>query len=381
MLQRLTLFNLVAGALVVAPTMAMAQNITLPPSGDNQKSSVSQWIGLVKVNVTYSSPDVTGPNGEDRTGKIWGQLVPYGFTNVGFGTCGDVCPWRAGANKNTVFKVSHDVLIEGQRLKAGAYGLHMAPGKKGWTIVFSKNTSSWGSYTYDAREDALRVKVTPRKHAFNNWLTYEFTDRQKAQATLALRWENLEVPMTIKVDKLEELYLAKIRDELRSSAGFQNQSWQQAANYCLQNKINLKEGLQWAENAVNGQFVGIKNFTNLRTLGDLQKANGQTKKGLATIKEALKHPTATPIQVHVYGRQLLAAKEKSRALEVFQLNAKQHPDAWPVHVGLARGYSAVGQYKKALRHARKALKQAPDPGNKANLKKMVAALKAGKPVS
>ncbi|MEO1335059.1 MAG: tetratricopeptide repeat protein, partial [Myxococcota bacterium] len=78
---------------------------------------------------------------------------------------------------------------------------------------------------------------------------------------------------------------------------------------------------------------------------------------------------------------LLAAKEKSRALEVFQLNAKQHPDAWPVHVGLARGYSAVGQYKKALRHARKALKQAPDPGNKANLKKMVAALKAGKPVS
>ncbi|MEM7677806.1 MAG: hypothetical protein AAF449_17550, partial [Myxococcota bacterium] len=214
-----------------------------------------------------------------------------------------------------------------------------------------------------------------------NWLTYEFTDRQKAQATLALRWENIEVPMSIKVDNIESLYLAKIRNELRSSAAFNNSSWQQAANYCLRNKINLEEGLKWAEYAVNGPFIGVKNFVNLRTLGDLQTANGQKEKGLATVNEALRHSSATPIQVHQYGRQLLATQDKQRALRVFQINAQQHPDAWPVHVGLARGYSAVGSYKKALKHAQKALKQAPDPVNKANLEKMVSTLRAGKPVS
>ncbi|MEM7678571.1 MAG: DUF2911 domain-containing protein, partial [Myxococcota bacterium] len=142
MLRRPLLSNLIA-VIAALPATAIAQNITLPPSGDNQKASVSQWIGLVKVSVSYSSPDVTGPNGADRTGKIWGQLVPYGFSKIGFGTCGDECPWRAGANQNTIFTVSHDVLVEGQRLKAGSYGLHMAPGKNKWTIIFSRNTSSW----------------------------------------------------------------------------------------------------------------------------------------------------------------------------------------------------------------------------------------------
>ncbi|HQT95970.1 MAG TPA: DUF2911 domain-containing protein, partial [Thermoanaerobaculaceae bacterium] len=75
--------------LAVVPAVATAQVVTLPPDGKNQKASVSQWIGLVEVNVTYNSPRVTAPDGTDRTGKIWGQLVPYGMANLGFGTCGD----------------------------------------------------------------------------------------------------------------------------------------------------------------------------------------------------------------------------------------------------------------------------------------------------
>ena len=342
---------------------------------------MSQWIGLVKVNVTYNSPDVTGPNGQDRTGKIWGELVPYGFTNIGFGTCGDNCPWRAGANENTVFTVSHDVMIEGKRLKAGSYGLHMVPGKKAWTVIFSKNTTSWGSYFYDQKEDALRVKVSAAKAPYAHWLTYEFTDRQKKQATVALRWENLQIPMTIKVDKYDQLYVNQIRDELRSNAGFNYQNWQQAANFCLQNKVNLKEGLTWAQQAVNGRFVGQENFSTLRTLADLQEANGMKKKARATLDKALAHATTTPLQIHQYGRTLLARKEKKRAVEVFEFNNKRNGDTWPVHVGLARGYSAVGKLKTALKHAEKAVKQAPDDLNRKNLQKMVADLKAGKPVS
>ena len=70
---------------------AGAQVLSVPPSGDNQKASVTQFIGLVKVTVDYSSPDVHAPDGTDRRGKIWGQLVPWGTIDDDYGTC-DVCP-------------------------------------------------------------------------------------------------------------------------------------------------------------------------------------------------------------------------------------------------------------------------------------------------
>ncbi|MEA2488533.1 MAG: hypothetical protein QOH21_325, partial [Acidobacteriota bacterium] len=138
-----------AFAAALAPA-ALAQNLTLPPSGDNQKSTVAQNIGPVRVSIDYSSPNVHGPSGEDRRGKIWGTLVPYGLTNLGFGTCKE-CPWRAGSNQNTVFTVSNDVTIEGQPLPAGRYGLHMIVNPDEWTLIFSKNADSWGSFYYDAK--------------------------------------------------------------------------------------------------------------------------------------------------------------------------------------------------------------------------------------
>ncbi|MCJ7442793.1 MAG: DUF2911 domain-containing protein, partial [Thermoanaerobaculaceae bacterium] len=228
---------LVAAALIVVPVLASAQIVTLPPDGKNQKASVSQWIGLVEVNVTYNSPKVTAPDGTDRTGKIWGQLVPYGMANLGFGTCGDQCPWRAGANENTVFRVSQDVKVEGQPLAAGAYGLFMIPGQEEWTIIFSKNSTSWGSFFYNAVEDALRVKVKPKKSDYSHWLTYEFTERQPDRATVALKWEYLQVPWTITVDNANELYVENLRRQLRNAPGFNWKGWQGAADFCFDNKV------------------------------------------------------------------------------------------------------------------------------------------------
>ncbi|MCA9550236.1 MAG: DUF2911 domain-containing protein [Myxococcales bacterium] len=371
--------GLAAGLLVIGAGRAHAQGVTLPPSGDNQKASVSQWIGLVKVDIDYSSPDVTGPDGSDRTGHIYGEVVPYGLVNLGFGTCGDKCPWRAGANENTVFRVSHDVKIEGKKLPAGAYGLHMIPGEKRWTIIFSKNSTSWGSFFYDAKEDALRVSVEARPHAYTHWLTYEFIDRQPAKATVALRWENLEVPMTISVDNLTELYVANLRNELRSAPGFDHQAWRNAAEYCLTNKTNLKEALIWAKTAVDGPYVGQESFETLKTWSALLAANGKKDEADKVIARALAHPTATPIQIHTYGRELLARGEKEAAVAVFEANAKKHPDTWPVNLGLARGYSTVGRMQDALRHAELALKNAPDEPNRKNIEKMIEGLKAGKP--
>jgi hypothetical protein len=165
--------------------------VTLPPSGDNQRSEVTQQIGLVKVSIDYSSPDVHGPNGEDRRGKIWGTLVPYGIYDLGFNDRKG--PWRAGANENTVLTVSHPVKIEGKPLPAGRYGVHMIAGPTDWTQILSKTSTAWGSFTYEEAEDALRVTVKPEKAPYREWLTYDFSDRKPDRATVALAWEELRI--------------------------------------------------------------------------------------------------------------------------------------------------------------------------------------------
>jgi hypothetical protein len=363
-------------AAVALPAAAQFSGVTLPPDGDNQKSSVTQHIGLVKVTIDYSSPDVHTPNGTDRTGKIWGQLVPYGMANLGFGTCGDQCPWRGGANENTVFTTTHDIQVQGQALPAGSYGLHFIPGAEEWTVVFSKNNTSWGSFTYDAKEDALRVKAKPAKSEYHEWLSYEFTDRHPDKATVALKWENLQVPFDVTVPNAVDLYVQNMRNELRSSPGFNWHGWNAAAQYALANKTNLEEALRWAEQAAKPP-TGQENVVTLSTLAQLQEANGKAEESKKTFDRALNHPTAGPLEIHAYGRQLQAEKKYDEALRIFELNAKRHPKQWPINVGLARGHAALGHKAEALKYAREALTQAPDEAARKNLENLIQQIEAG----
>ena len=358
-------------------TSASGQGLTLPPSGDNQKSTVAQQIGPVTVSIEYSSPRVTRGK-DDRRGKIWGKLVPYGLTDLGFNDC-KKCPWRAGANQNTVFTASHEVKVQGRALPAGRYGLHMIPGPDEFTVIFSKNSSSWGSYWYDPKEDALRVQAKPAKSEYREFLTYEFIEREPAKATVALKWDELQIPLTIAVDNAPALYVDEMRKELRSSPGFNPRSWRQAAEYCLRNKTNLAEALTWAQRGAGPQ-VGEESFASLMILSRLEAANGHDAEAAKTREKAFAHPTAGPLDIHVAGRSLLAEGKKEEALRIFQLNAQRFPDKWPVHVGLMRGYAATGEPKKALDEARLALAQAPDEGSKKNLAEVVKKLEEGKPI-
>ncbi len=372
---------LLGSAFFLLATGLFAQGtVTTPPPGGNQKASVSQWIGLVEVNITYNSPDVTSPTGEDRSGKIWGELVPYGMADLGFGN-GKPSPWRVGANENTIFRVSHDVLVEGKPLPAGTYGLHMVPGEEEWTIIFSKNSTSWGSYFYEESEDALRVTVKPEENPFREWMTFEFVDRQPSFTVASLQWEKLAVPFRIEAPNLTELYVNNMRDELRSTRGFTWQGFQSAAQYCLNNEVNLEEALTWADRAVSQPFIGQANFNTLSTKAQILDKLGRGDEALATMTEALDLPGTTAVQIHAYGRQLVAAGQKQDALAVFQKNAERFPNTWPVNVGLARGYSAVGEYKKALGFAKKALDNAPDDTNRQSLEGAIKKLALGEDIN
>jgi len=375
------ILQLAALAVAVAGTAwAQFPGLTLPPSGDNQKAAVIQFIGPVRVSIEYSSPKVHGPDGKDRRGQIWGKLVPYGLSNLGFGN-GKPDPWRAGANENTVFEVSNDVSIEGKTLPAGRYGLHMIAGPEEWTLVFSKNASAWGSFFYDDTLDALRVTVKPKKHEYREWLTYEFSGRRPDEATAELQWEELAVPWTIKVPNVNEIYLSKLREELTTVPGFTYQGYDAAAQFTVQSGAGLEQGLQWAEAAVSMPFIGQANFSTLSTKAQVLAKMGRNEEAGKLMQTALKLPGTTKFEIHQYGRQLLAEKKTAEALAVFQLNVERNGDAWPTHVGLARGYAAAGDTKKALEHAKIAVTQAPDALNRQNLEAMVKDLSEGKAIS
>jgi len=368
-------------ALAMAGTAFGAQGITLPPNGENPQASVMQAIGPVRVTIDYSSPRVVrGDN--DRRGKIWGEVVPWGLSDLGLNGC-TACPWRGGANENTVFTVTHDVRVQGEPLPAGRYGLHLIPEKDAsWTVAFSRDADSWGSYWYDPKKDALRVKTQPSKSDYHEWLTYEFVERNPADATVALEWEELRIPIKVSVDRVDELWAADMRRDLRGWAGFSWQNWQQAADFCAQKKVNLPEALVWAQRAVNDPYSGgEENFATLMTLSRLQELNGRSAESAKTFEKALNHRTASPVQIHLVGRQYLTEGKTDEALHIFQLNARRYPNEWPVHVGLMRAWAAKGENKKALAEARLAVAQAPDDQNRKNLEGLVKKLEAGQTIN
>jgi Protein of unknown function (DUF2911)/Tetratricopeptide repeat len=387
-----SLAALAAAALLAAPAAAQLFNgVTIPPSdsdidghsrGGAQHDLVSQGIGLVRVTIDYSSPHVHSPAGVDRRGKIWGKgnLVEYGMATLPFGSCGHQCPWRGGANENTVFTTTHDVTIQGQRLPAGSYGLFFIPDANEWTIIFSKNHTSWGSFYYDAKEDALRVTAQPQPSEYHEDLTYEFRDQKPASATAVLRWEDLQLPFAIKVENMNDLYVERMSQELRSTGGVNWRGWVTAAQFCLTHKIHLDDALLWARRGTDPNSGGQENPTTLFTLALALEANGKATEGKAMLVKAIHGPNAGPLDVHLIGRQLLAMHRPADAMEVFTTNAQLHPNVWPVHLGLARGHAALGHRDQAIAEAKLALPQAPDPANQQGIKDFIASLEAGKPV-
>ena len=147
-----------------------AQSLVLDLPSPSQSAEISQRIGITDITIKYHRPLV-----KDR--KVWGGLVPYGAV------------WRAGANENTTISFSDPVLVEGKPLDKGTYGLHMIPNAGEWTIIFSKNSTSWGSFTYDQAEDALRVDVKPQTAEMHNALTYDFDGLQPDSTVVEMEWE------------------------------------------------------------------------------------------------------------------------------------------------------------------------------------------------
>lgn len=352
--------------------MAWSQ-MTLPPSGNNQKSEVTQYMGLVKVTIAYSSPDVAGR-------EIWGRLVPYGLANLGFGKSSEQnpSPWRAGANENTTITFSHDVEVEGKPLPAGTYGLHMIPGQDEWVVIFSRNSSSWGSYFYTPSDEALRVSTKPTPCEFTEFLTYDFTDRLQNSSTARLKWEKLAVPFKISVKNGDDLYVQKLREEMSGQKGFAWQNVIAAANFCASKKINLDEAYGWVQTLLDRN---IKYYPIYQSKANVLAAQNKQADADAVMKEAINLPDATAAQITGYGRTLIGQKRNQEAIAIFETNLKRYPKEVIAQMGMARGYSAVGDSKKALKFAQEAYKLETNAANKTTIDGMIKKLEKGEAIN
>lgn len=337
---------LLGAALLVAASAAAQAPLTLPEA--SPKASINQTVGLTEIGITYHRPAIN-----KRT--IWGDLVPYDEV------------WRAGANQNTTISFSSPVTVNGKPLGAGTYGLHMIPTKGDWTIAFSNTNWAWGSFSYDEKEDALRVTAKPQPAEFQERLSYSFDDPTEKSVEVTLRWEKMRVPFTVEVDT-PTVVTESIRHQLRDLPRFSWQGWNQAAAYSLRNKVNLDEAMTWADRSITMQ----ENFNNLSTKAGLLEAKGDAAAAAGLREKAMK--IATEADINGRGYQLLAEGKTDEAIEMFRRNVKDHPASWNTYDSLAEAYERKGDKKLAADNYRKAAAMTKDPEQKKRIDKTLQRL-------
>ena len=274
-----------------------APKVRLPQA--SPAATVSQTIGITDISITYHRPSVRGRTiwGDITSEKVAGLIkansvapaaegegtvdgAPGGGKDFPIAPNGHV--WRAGANEATKFTVSDDVLVNGQKLAAGAYSLHIIPGKEEFTVIFNKTADQWGSFRYDAKQDALRVKAKPvwQKDS-QEQLSYDIPSMTPNSAQVILRWEKVAVPFTIEVPNQDALVRSKIDAAIAANPS----DWQipLAVANAYFNDDKLDDAMVWVDKSIKVK----ETFPNLRTKANLLFNMGKKTEAIAVAEQAL----------------------------------------------------------------------------------------------
>jgi hypothetical protein len=274
-----------------------AQNQPLRLPRPSPKASVTQTVGVTDITIIYNRPAVKGR-------KIWGDApasASSGTATLDGATMGGasakdvpVVPyghvWRTGANEATVFEVTDNVTINGQPLPAGRYSLHTIPGRDEWTIIFNKDDGQWGSFSYDEKKDALRVKAKPQIIADSQErLAFGIEPVTDNTAQINLRWEKVRVPFTVEVKDVNALTIEKARAAIIAAKPDDWQTRLSAANFAFQNKISPDEAMQWLD-----QSIKIKEtFNNVGLKARVLADEGKNAEAVTTGERAIQLGKAT----------------------------------------------------------------------------------------
>jgi hypothetical protein len=277
--------------LVLVAVSAFAQTPPAKVLRVSPYATVSQTVGITDMAVMYHRPGVKGR-------EVWNKLVPFGQV------------WRAGANNATIFSFSEDISINGSTLKAGKYSFFTIPGEKSWTIIFNSQADQWGAYNYDSTKNLLSFSVTPEQAAYEEWLSYSFSDLTVSSAKITLRWEKVAVSFVINTPTME--IVAKTESSLKSQAAAQASM---AARYSLDSKSEYESGLQAIDRAIalnpsQGNYsVKAQLLAAQEKYADAVK-NGET--GIEIGKKANANVSGLETMVNEWKAKLPAAKGKKK---------------------------------------------------------------------
>lgn len=343
--------RLFAGALLcllVLPPLVQAQLPALHTPRESPSASVSQVVGMTTVTIHYARPAVNGR-------KVWGVLVP--FEQV----------WRAGANENTVLAVSSPFTVGGVRLPAGRYGLHTIPTSSTWTVVLSRQANAWGSFSYDPKEDAVRLTVTPQPAGHTERLQYTLDEPTDSSLVVTLRWEKVAVSVPLTVPTTQ-VVLDSVRQQLRDLPYFFAQSWNEAAQVAMQRR-QWALAAEWADSAIirNGGFRSMQLKAGaIERMGDSAGARTLRARAMSIANEA---------DVNAVGYQLLGQDKVDEAIAMFRRNVADYPKSWNVYDSLAEALARKGDKRAALVNYQKALDMVADETQKARIRTAMAALR------
>lgn len=258
----------------------------------------------------------------------------------------------------------------GKEVPAGTYGLFFVINADNTgEVILSKDYRSWGSFWYNASRDLLRANISIRDNAHTETLTYDFINADKNSAELVLNWEKKQFPVKIEF-AVDNLVMANAAEQLKGTTGFSWQGYNSAANYALQNKVNLEQGLKWSDQAV----AANNTFATVNVKAGLLDALGKSEEAEKLRAAAL--ATATENDLNLYGYQLLGENKFDKAIEVLTLNTRNHPQSANAWDSLGEACALKGDKTNAIKHFKKSLTLSPAAGVKANSEKYLKQLGA-----
>ena len=361
---RLTFTRLAYFIVFISSSFLVQGQIPWLPREASPAASVSQTVGISIIAVHYSRPSVRGR-------EVWGVLVPYGWDKNG-SAIGLESPWRAGANENTVLHLSHDAMVEGNKVPAGDYGLSFIINKDNTgEVILSKDYKSWGSFWYDPKQDQMRAKITIRDVPESvEKLYYSFDSVSRTWAELDLNWAKKQFPVKIEF-AVDQIVMDNAREVLNGQPAFQYQNLNGAANYALAHNIDTALAMQWINRSIGAK---PDNYTGYTVKAGLLKKAGDSVASAKLLKDAQQFADIN--ELNAYGYQLLGEKNYPQAIDALKLNTQKHPDIANCWDSLGEAYALSGDKKNAIVNFKKSLSLNPPPLVRANSEKYLKQLGA-----
>lgn len=204
------------------------------------RAEFSQDFALTNLTIGYGRPGV-------KNRKIFGEIIPFGEI------------WRTGANDDTIFTITDDIKVNGEKLPKGKYTILTIPGESEWKVIFNNDPTV--NYTnYAGKGDVLIVSVKPKtiQEKVETFIIYP-TDITDTSLDLQFEWENTGITLQLE-NEIETEVLAEFEQKL---AGPNSSDYYSMARYLYNTDGDMDKALEYINIAID-KSIG---YGNLRYKG------------------------------------------------------------------------------------------------------------------